>query len=68
MERLKNERQVLETTAAKLGDWRLEGATVYVNPTNGLGDEVCPRTKDGKTVGKMSCNGPYRSAADEFKI
>lgn len=45
-----------------------QGATVYVNPTNGLGDEVCPRTKDGKTVGKMSCNGPYRSAADEFKI
>lgn len=45
-----------------------KGATLYVNPTNGLGEEVVARTKQGKTVGKMSCNGPYRSAAEEFKI
>ena len=45
-----------------------QGATLYVNPTNGLGEEVIARTKQGKTVGKMSCNGPYRSAAEEFKI
>lgn len=45
-----------------------QGATLYVNPTNGLGEEVVARTKQGKTVGKMSCNGPYRSAAEEFKI
>ena len=45
-----------------------QGATLYVNPTEGVGQEVVPRTKDGKTVGKMSCNGPYRSAAEEFKL
>lgn len=45
-----------------------QGATLYVNPTDGKGQQVVPRTRDGRNVGKMQCNGPYRSAADEFKL
>lgn len=44
------------------------GATLYVNPTDGLGQPVEPRTRDGRAVTKMNCNGPYRSAADDFKL
>lgn len=44
------------------------GATVYLNPTNGFGDAVQPRNKHGYTVEKLYSEGPYRSAADEFKL
>ena len=44
------------------------GATLFINPTNGLGDEVVPRNKAGGKVDKLHCNGPYKSAADEFKL
>jgi hypothetical protein len=43
------------------------GATVYINPTNGFGDAVEPR-KGGRKVDTIYSNGPYRSAADEFKL
>jgi hypothetical protein len=45
-----------------------QGATLYVNPTDGEGQEVVARSKDGKVVGKVTCNGPYKSAAEEFKL
>lgn len=44
------------------------GATLYINPTNGFGDEVVPRRQDGAKVDKLNSSGPYRSAADEYKL
>lgn len=44
------------------------GATLFINPTNGFGDDVTPMREDGKAVTDLNCSGPYRSAADEFKI
>lgn len=44
-----------------------QGATLYVNPTNGFGEEVVPRTREGKVVVKMLCTGPYPCAADTLK-
>lgn len=44
------------------------GATLYVNPTNGFGDPVVPHNKTGAAVKKLYSNGPYRSAADSYKI
>jgi len=43
-----------------------KGATLYVNPTNGEGDPVVARREDGKVIGKIFSDGPYRSAADEM--
>ena len=42
------------------------GATLYINPTNGFGDDVEPR-KHGRTVDKLYSSGPYRSAADDYE-
>ncbi len=42
------------------------GATLYINPTNGFGDDVEPR-KHGRTVEKLYSTGPYRSAADTYE-
>lgn len=44
------------------------GATLYINPTNGFGDEVVPRKHSGEEVNKLYSKGPYRSAADEYKL
>ncbi|MFK4445199.1 hypothetical protein ABH944_005454 [Caballeronia udeis] len=44
------------------------GATLYVNPTNGFGDAIVPHNKYGLSVNKLYSSGPYRSAADEFKL
>jgi hypothetical protein len=44
------------------------GATLYVNPTNKLGEPVELRRQDGSRLQKMVSDGPYKSAADEFKI
>lgn len=44
------------------------GATLFINPTNGFGDNVTPVRSDGKAVTDLNCNGPYKSAADEYKI
>jgi hypothetical protein len=38
------------------------GATLFINPTNGFGDDVKP------SVRKLYSKGPYRSAADEYKL
>ena len=45
-----------------------QGATLYINPTNGEGDTVQARTRDGRPVNRMTSNGPYKSAAQEFNI
>jgi hypothetical protein len=45
-----------------------QGATIYVNPTDGMGSQVVPHTPDGRALTKMQSQGPYRSAADDFKI
>ncbi|MCP8685969.1 hypothetical protein [Marinobacterium sedimentorum] len=45
-----------------------KGATLYLHPTNGFGDEVVPRNHSGRRVDKVFSDGPYRSAADEFKL
>lgn len=44
------------------------GATLYVNPTNGFGDNVEPRNRHGHSVEKLYSKGPYQSAADDFKV
>lgn len=42
------------------------GATLFINPTNGFGDDVEPRNKHGRSVEKIYSTGPYRSAADDY--
>lgn len=52
------------------GDCAVEfsrGATLYVNPTDGKGQNVEPR-RHGRIVKKLECDGPYRSAADDLKL
>ena len=44
------------------------GATLYINPTNGEGDAVVARHKDGRAVNRLSSKGPYKCAAEEFNI
>lgn len=46
----------------------LKYATIYVNPVNEFGEEVVPRNKLGHPVNKLHSNGPYKSAADDYKI
>ena len=53
--------------AEELGVRYSRGATLYLNPTNGFGDDVEPR-KHGRKVDKLYSSGPYRSAADSFDI
>lgn len=43
-----------------------KGATLYVNPSDGMGQEVVSR-RDGRVVAKMLSSGPYRCAADDLK-
>ena len=44
------------------------GATLYINPTNGFGDEVEPVDRSGRRVDRLYSNGAYKSAAMEFKL
>lgn len=44
------------------------GVTIYINPTDGLGQDVIPRRKTGEEVQEVLSRGPYRSAADDFKL
>jgi hypothetical protein len=43
------------------------GATLYINPSNGFGEEVSPR-KGGRKIDNLYSEGPYHSAADDYKI
>lgn len=51
--------------AEEMGLRYTRGATLFLNPTNGFGDNIKLR-KHGKTVDKLKSTGPYRSAADKF--
>lgn len=44
------------------------GVTLYINPTDGNGKDVVPRKKTGEEVQEILSRGPYRSAADDFKL
>jgi hypothetical protein len=44
------------------------GAALYINPTNGFGDDVKPINQHGQSVEKIYSEGPYRSAADDYKV
>jgi len=44
------------------------GATLYIRPTNGFGDDTPPRHRNGEIVEKIHCRGPYASAADQYQI
>jgi hypothetical protein len=44
------------------------GATLFINPTNGFGDDVEPRNKHCRSVEKLYSTGPYRSVADDYKL
>lgn len=43
------------------------GAVLFINPTNGFGDDVTPLREDGSAITDLNCHGPYKSAADEYK-
>ena len=45
-----------------------QGATLYINPTNGFGDRVVPHNRAGHEVDKIYSTGPYRSIADDYKM
>ncbi len=44
------------------------GATLYINPTNGFGDDVEPVDRGGRCIDSVHSDGPYRSVADDFKL
>jgi hypothetical protein len=45
-----------------------QGATLYVNPSDGRGSPVELKAKDGRKLTKIFSEGPYRSAAEDYKI
>ena len=45
-----------------------QGATLYVNPTDGEGHNVVAKKANGNAVTKLTSSGPYRPAADDYKI
>ena len=52
--------------AEELGVRYSRGATLFINPTNGFGDDVEPH-KQGRRIDKLYSDGPYRSAADIYE-
>lgn len=44
------------------------GATLYIRPSNGFGDKVKPIDHAGEEIRKLNTRGPYRSAADDYKL
>ena len=52
--------------AEELGVRYSRGATLFINPTNGFGDDVEPH-KHGRVIEKLYSDGPYRSAADSYE-
>ena len=42
--------------------------SLYLTPTNGFGDEVVPHNHAGQKVDTLYSQGPYRSAAEVFKL
>ena len=44
------------------------GATLYINPTNGFGDDIEPTDRSGRRVDRLYCDGGYRAAALDYKL
>jgi len=44
------------------------GATLFINPINSFGEDVMPRNEAGRIVNKLYSEGPYKSAADDYKL
>ncbi|MEW7985772.1 MAG: hypothetical protein AB2801_09675 [Candidatus Thiodiazotropha endolucinida] len=44
------------------------GATLYINPTNGFGDDIEPMDRSGRRIDRLYSDGGYRSAAMEYKL
>jgi hypothetical protein len=44
------------------------GATLFINPTNGFGDDIKPYNEHGRSVEKLYSTGPYHSAADDYEV
>ena len=65
-------RQVLYEKLHELEDdyavRHIRSMSLYLTPTNGFGDELVPHNKAGRKVDKLYSEGPYRCAADEFKL
>ncbi len=53
---------------AELGITHVRGASLYYTPVDEYGDEVVPRHRGGDPVMGWNSKGPYRSAADEYKL
>lgn len=45
-----------------------QSASLFINPTNGLGEKVVARNSLGGVVSKVTKRGPYRPAADNYSI
>jgi hypothetical protein len=65
--------EIRKTLSEALGELEAEhairysrGAILYINPTDGLGEEVVARNRLGRIVSKIMKDGPYRSAADDY--
>lgn len=65
------ERAIVEVFAELEENYRVrhsQGATIYLNPTNGFGHDVKPLTGDGHELVCLSSKGPTRSAAEEYNL
>lgn len=40
--------------------------TLYINPTDGKGEDVVARNSLGRVVSKIKLDGPYKAAADHY--
>jgi hypothetical protein len=48
--------------------FELANRTLDLNPTDGLGDDVTPRMAGGGELRKLCSAGPYKCAADQWKL
>jgi hypothetical protein len=44
------------------------GATLYINPTNGFGDDIEPLDQSGRRIDRLYSDGGYKSAAMDYKL
>jgi hypothetical protein len=45
-----------------------QSASLFINPTNGLGEKVVARNSLGGVVSRVTKKGPYRPSAEEYNI
>lgn len=46
----------------------IRATSLFINPTDELGEAVVARNSLGAVVTRVTKKGPYRSAAEEFKL